>query len=305
MKEKSTDVGVIVGRLQCHKLTDAHKDVIQYVCDQHHKVVIFLGLSPCKCTVNNPLDFEARKQMLSVSFPEVTILYIKDCASDQVWSKNLDAQIRDVIGPTTKATLYGSRDSFLINYVGSFPTKELIHDKFVSASELRRQISAKVKATEDFRAGVIWAINNQFPKVYPCVDICVFNQEKTKILVARKPQENKWRFIGGFVDPQDISFEAAARREVKEEAGIEIGDLEYVGSASINDWRYKNEVDKVKTLFFESVYVFGAPKADDDIAELFWLDLIEKGLNSADFVEEHKILVEQLRLKYPTFCLVC
>ena len=42
----STDVGIIVGRFQVDELHDAHVDLIQYVFDQHPKVIIFLGLSP-------------------------------------------------------------------------------------------------------------------------------------------------------------------------------------------------------------------------------------------------------------------
>lgn len=47
----------------------------------------------------------------------------------------------------------------------------------------------------------------------------VFNNEG-KLLLARKPNETKLRFIGGFVDPSDISYEKAAVREFMEETTV-------------------------------------------------------------------------------------
>jgi bifunctional NMN adenylyltransferase/nudix hydrolase len=69
LQEDSYDVGVIVGRFQVPELHDAHKDLIETVCDKHDKVIIFLGLSPLMVTRENPLDFESRKQMILESSP--------------------------------------------------------------------------------------------------------------------------------------------------------------------------------------------------------------------------------------------
>ena len=167
MKRKEaplTDAAVIVGRFQVHELHDAHIDLIQSVCNMHEKVIIFLGLSPARVTRNNPLDFEMRKQMLLEKFPNVIVLYIKDVKEDESWSKQLDEQIKDVVGLGT-ATLYGSRDSFINHYTGKYQTEELESDVYISGTEIRNSISKKVKNTPEFRAGVIWAAYNQYPKV--------------------------------------------------------------------------------------------------------------------------------------------
>ncbi len=290
MKEKNPEVGVIVARFQVHELHEAHLELVNHVRNSHSKVLIFLGLSPCKCSVNNPLDFEARRQMLSAAFPDVTILYIKDNVSDYIWSANLDNQIQDIIGPNQKVVLYGSRDSFIPHYFGKFPTKELIQERFVSGSEIRKAISSRTKASPDFRAGVIWATHNQYPKVLTTVDVAIVNEDGTKLLVARKPSESLWRFIGGFSSATSPSFEADARREVAEEAHIEISDPEFLGSCLIDDWRYRDEVDKIKTLFFRAKHLFGIPRPDDDIAELQWLPV--DSLAADKFVTEHGPLLE-------------
>ena len=295
VQKPSVDVGVLVGRFQVHELHAAHLDLIQSVCSEHGKVVIFLGLSPLMVTQNNPLDYESRKQMIQEKFPNVIILYVNDCFSDEVWSEALDAQLKPVLNPGQTAILYGSRDSFISHYHGKHPTQELIQEVYVSGSESRKTISKKVKASPDFRAGVIWAAYNQYPKCYPTVDIAIFNEDYTKLLMARKPKEDKYRFVGGFADPKSENYEADARREVAEETGIETSEMEYIGSAKIPDWRYRSEVDCIKTLFFRTKYVFGAVRANDDIVEARWFEWDK--LTKNQLVETHHILFDMLAKK--------
>jgi bifunctional NMN adenylyltransferase/nudix hydrolase len=274
-RANSQDVGVIVGRFQVPELHDAHMELIQTVCDRHGKVIIFLGLSPLMVTRENPLDFEGRKQMILAKFPHVNVLYIKDQPDDEVWSRNLDTQIDDVITPNQTVLLYGGRDSFISHYSGKHPSEELESQVFVSGSEIRKEVSrTSVRGTPDFRAGVVWAAFSQFPQCFATVDVAILNEDGSKILLGRKANEKKFRLIGGFSDPKSPSYEADARREVSEEAGIEITDPVYVGSYLIDDWRYRKEPDRViKTLLFEAKHMFGTPKPGDDIAEVKWFDL--------------------------------
>ena len=291
-EEVPTDCGIIVGRFQVHELTEAHIDLIQSVRGIHNKVIIFLGLSPVRVTRNNPLDFESRKQMLLDKFPDVNVLYIKDVKSDELWSKNLDQQISDLVGPGTTVTLYGSRDCFIGHYTGRYTTQELVQEVFISGTELRKTISKKVRNTPEFRAGVIWAAFNQYPKVYSTVDVAILNEDKTKVLLGRKEDEILYRFIGGFAEPSSGSYEEDARREVTEEAGIEVTDPVYISSFLIDDWRYRQEVDVIKTMFFECTIVFGRPEAGDDIAEVRWFDLNDDIVENVVF--NHRAMMKML-----------
>lgn len=292
MKEKivKAEVGVVIGRFQVPELHEAHIDLIQSVIERHHKVIVFLGLSPCKTTFNNPLDFEARKQMILQRFPDVNVLYIKDEASDEVWSKKLNAQVDDLLGANQTAVLYGSRDSFIPHYTGNLPTVELEPTRFISGTELRKEVSNKVKANPDFRAGVIWAVGNQFPCCLPTVDIAILDKANNRVLMARKLNEKLYRFVGGFSQPTSESYELDAKRETMEETGLEVADLTYIGSTLIDDWRYRKEQNKIKTMFFVGMYVFGCPTAKDDIAESRWFDLTK--LSEFDIVPEHKPLLK-------------
>ena len=293
----STDVGIIVGRFQVDELHDAHVDLIQYVFDQHPKVIIFLGLSPIKCTFNNPLDFESRKQMVQEKFPEAIILYIKDMSSDEKWSYRLDGMISDVVGPHQTVSLYGGRSSFTDHYSGKYNCIELEQESFISGSNIRKKISNQVKSSSEFRAGVIWCIMNQYINATPCVDIAIFNEEKTKLLLARKPNEDKFRFVGGHVDAGE-TFENAVKREIIEETSLEVGNLTYIGSHVVDDWRHQNEKSDITTCLYSVIRVFGRPEAKDDVEELRWFDFsmsLTRRSNLLDvIVKEHVPLMELL-----------
>jgi bifunctional NMN adenylyltransferase/nudix hydrolase len=291
MQVKETfDVGVIVGRFQVPELHDAHRQLIEQVIARHDKVVVFLGLSPLMVTQENPLDFEARKQMLLAEYPKLNVLYIKDVVSDKAWSERLDEMIEDVLTPSQSVVLYGGRDSFVKHYTGIHPSRELTQDVWISGSEIRKSISRRsVKSSPDFRAGVVWASQSRFPTSYTTVDVAIFDDERhQRVLLGRKSLEDRFRFIGGFSTPNAESFEQDAIREAKEETGLDVHRLEYVGSYKINDWRYRSESDKIKTVFFKAYTVGGVPHPNDDICEVRWFDV--EVLTEESIVPSHHIL---------------
>lgn len=268
------EIGVIVARFQVHKLHPSQRRLIDLVCENHKKVILFLGVSVIPNTERNPLDFATRKVMIQNDYPNIVILPIQDCRSNKTWSFNLDNQIRMAFGERT-ALLYGSRDSFIPFYEGRFKTTELTTDTFYSGTEVRKQVSKEILGSEDFRAGIIHANYGRYPVAYPTVDIACFNNEG-QLLLAQKPGEDKWRFIGGFVDPTDETLERAARREFSEESGnCEIGELTYVSSHKINDWRYANDKNGIITTLFMGNYIFGSIKPSDDISALKWFDITD------------------------------
>lgn len=296
MKQKTTDIGIIIARFQVARLHDAHVDLIQTVCDKHTKVIIFLGLSPTIGTKNNPLDFECRKKMILDIFPDVNVLYINDRPGDVDWSLDLDRQLSNphLVAPGRTVTLYGSRDSFIAYYNGKFPTQELIPESTISGTEARKLIGSKTKGTQDFREGVIWATQNRYPVVYTTVDIAVINRAEHKLLLGRKSAELLFRFVGGFSDPKSPNFEADAIRELQEETGLVIPTVTYIGSARVDDWRYRCEVDKITTLFFLAEYTTGSAQAADDIAQTKWVSL-DLGVELKKLiVPEHHMLVDML-----------
>lgn len=298
MKEKvtkATDVAVIVGRFQVNELHEAHIDLITSVLNKHDRVLLFLGNSTIRNTLNNPLDYRARRTMIADKFPTVEIHYINDNPSDTAWTKNLDKLIGEQLLPMQTVTLYGSRDSFLKCYTGKYNTCELEATTFISGTEVRRRVCNNYPPTADYRAGMIAATAYRFPTAFQTVDIAVVN-DKGELLLARKPEEKKWRFIGGFSDPASVSLEEDAKREVQEEAGVEVGNITYLGSTLINDWRYRGEIDKIKTALFIAKYVFGKPEGADDVAEVKWVSI--NNLTKNDIVETHHVLIDMFNEKF-------
>lgn len=296
--EKQFNIGIIVGRFQVAKLHPGQLALIEEVTTQHQRVAIFLGVTQAMSTKNNPLDFLTRKLMIQERFPEIAVLAIPDMASDAVWSKELDTRIREVF-PVGNPLLYGSRDSFIPSYKGNFECKELKSKSKFSGTEQRLQLSNEVRASADFRAGVIFGLANQYDKVNPTIDVAIVNIDNNdsthnKVLLGRKSRESKFRFIGGFVDPQDNSLEETVVREAKEETGLTVQNIKYIASVRIDDWRYRKEKDKIITAFFMAETLEQNPKAQDDIADVKWFDL--QTIQNEDLVEEHWALLEKLKL---------
>lgn len=293
--EQITDIGVIIGRFQIHELHEAHKDLFDKVIDRHQKVIVFLGVSPVLGSKRNPLDFPTRQQLILSEYGSkiAAVLPIHDNRSDLAWSKEIDKRIREVF-QIGDVTLYGSRDSFIPHYEGQFKTHELETKIYLSGTDVRKNVSKKILASPEFRAGIIYGIYNTYPIVYSTIDIAIFNNEG-EILLARKPNDPTalYRFIGGFVDPKDDSDFAACRREGFEETGAEIEPYEYVCSAKVDDWRYRNEEDrKIMTRLYKAKYVSGRIEPNDDISELKLFKISE--IDVALFVPEHRPLATEL-----------
>lgn len=290
-EEPTADCGVIIGRFQVAELHDGHRELIDNVMSRHRKVVILLGISPLTNSINNPLDFEARKQMICSDYPSATVLYVKDLNNDDLWSKMVDATIRDVLSPTQTALLYGSRDSFIKHYSGRFDTYELPTEHTMSGTLIRQEIGREAKDNADWRAGVIWASRNRYPTSYQTVDIAVFSPDYSQILLGKRSGDKGWRLLGGFADPSSSSLEDDARREAMEEAGVKLDNLSYVRSFIIDDWRYWNEPDCIKTALFIATTSTERPKGTDDIDRVCWFNRSELDPSSSYLmVPEHREL---------------
>jgi bifunctional NMN adenylyltransferase/nudix hydrolase len=297
-------VGVIVGRFQVSELTEGHKSLFDSVIERHNKMICVVGLSRIKASRNNPLDFEARRKMISEEYPDVQVVYINDMSDDKAWSVKLDKIISTHVPPHSEVILYGSRDSFMGHYSGRFKTKELLQESYTSGTEDRENNSFTALNSKDFRRGAIWATQNQYDSCFPTTDIAIvseFDDGSKKLLLARKPEETKYRFVGGFVDPKGERGEANfleknAKREVGEETHVETENYQYIGSFLVDDWRYRGERSKVVTTLFRASYVFGKPEPDDDISELRWFPISEKYSDVSNLmqniVDEHKPLME-------------
>jgi len=108
---------------------------------------------------------------------------------------------------------------------------------------------------------------------FQTVDVIVVDKVRNCILFGKKKSEVGYCMVGGFVDPKkDKTLEEAARRELIEETGInmETSFPKYLGSFRVDDQRYRASRHKIMTAVFVVEYIFGAPKAGDDLDEVKW-----------------------------------
>ena len=289
------NTGVIIARFQTPYLHEGHKYLLNEIRAKHNKVIIVLGVSPVRGSRRNPFDFYTRERMIKQYDPSFIILPLNDEPSDTLWSTQLDTLLSKVFS-TESFLLYGSRDSFIPYYSGRFAVHELPGAGNYSATAIREDCADKVKDSEDFRMGINYAYHNTYSKVYPTVDIAVLGKDNT-VLMGKKAHTTAWRFPGGFTDVADDCFEAAAEREMREECGdLTTAGMLYIGSARIDDWRYRNEVDKITTLFFKTNWLAGNPVAADDLSEVAWVPVknLTVMMQEHQIAEEHHVLVNML-----------
>lgn len=102
-----------------------------------------------------------------------------------------------------------------------------------------------------------------YPRIAPCVIVLVTRGEE--ILLARSPRFPRpmYSTLAGFIEPGE-SAEETLRREVREEVGIEVGELRYFAS---QPWPFPNQL----MLGFFADYAAGEISPDrNEIAEANW-----------------------------------
>jgi bifunctional NMN adenylyltransferase/nudix hydrolase len=265
---------------------------------------VFLGCTKVGPTRHDPLDFETRKKMVQAKFPEFTVLPLKDKKTDEMWSAELDERISDAVGEVpADVTLYGSRDSFAPFYHGKHAVKELEIEvpANLTATDIRMKLTNEVMESPDFRAGIIYAMSQLWPRTIPVVDVAVihvtsngpFHFRDIHLLLGKKPDDANWRFPGGHALFATPSFEDDAKKEVFEETGLDVCDLEYVGSRKVDSWRWKSEPSEgYKTVFYLAKSATMGGRGADDLAEVRWFDMRDL---SEDVIEkEHRPLFRML-----------
>jgi ADP-ribose pyrophosphatase YjhB (NUDIX family) len=111
---------------------------------------------------------------------------------------------------------------------------------------------------------------SQYASSQPTASAFVLDDEG-RILLARRayePDVGKWDVPGGFLEEGEDPVQGL-RRELREEAGIEIDLGDFVGVFTDT---YGDSPDEkhVLNLVWEARIASGTPEPDDDVAELRW-----------------------------------
>jgi bifunctional NMN adenylyltransferase/nudix hydrolase len=268
MSDSKRRVAVVAGRFQVPSLHEGHRHLLDYARERNDVLVIFIRTGGSMLSKNSPLPYEVREAMVREAYPNAVILKLRDHPSNTVWSEILDERLAKLY-PDDEVLLYGSRDSFASGYTGRYNTVTVRPIDHVSSAQLREDTARGAGSGNDVRVGLCAAQFLRHDISYQTVDVGILMQDGS-ILVGRKPTDpvGRYRFIGGFVDPTDQSLERACTREGLEETDTFTANHRYLGSFRVDDWRYRNEGDKIMTSLFAADWVSGTPRAKDDIIEV-------------------------------------
>jgi ADP-ribose pyrophosphatase YjhB (NUDIX family) len=100
--------------------------------------------------------------------------------------------------------------------------------------------------------------------------------DRGRLLLARRagePEQGKWDLPGGFLEEGEAPLDGL-RRELMEEAGLDVEPLEFVG-VWIDRYGSGREAPFTLNLYWTARVLAGEPRAADDVSELRWFDPTE------------------------------
>ena len=136
----------------------------------------------------------------------------------------------------------------------------------------------------------------EYPHPAVTVDVAVFTQDNKhlKLLLiqrANEPHQGKWALPGGFVDI-DEDLETAARRELEEETGITVGDIEQLHTFGTPE---RDPRERVITVVYTALIPAEINvNAASDAAAADWFDINELPVLAFDHAEIIKLACDKI-----------
>lgn len=156
--------------------------------------------------------------------------------------------------------LFGKTDNFMFSLAGrAIQVVDWYRDhRFCGVCGTKTNIHATDRATHCPSCGHIC-----YPRLSPSIITLVHRDEELLLARNHRFPEGMYSTLAGFVEPGE-SIETTLRREVKEEVGVNVGELEYLGS---QPWPFPNSL----MLGFLAEYDSGEfVLQEDEIADAQW-----------------------------------
>ncbi|WP_329049034.1 NUDIX domain-containing protein [Amycolatopsis sp. NBC_01488] len=136
------------------------------------------------------------------------------------------------------------------------------------------------------------------PLILPGTSVLVVD-ERDRLLLVTRAESGDWGLPGGFLDPGE-SFEDAGRREVREEIGLVIGELELFGVYAGPEYYYRyphgDEVHNVTAAFVTRV---NAPVVHVDGVEISGYEFFEPDRLPDDVIGPERPIVDDYVKRSP------
>src|SRR4029453_19378044 len=94
---------------------------------------------------------------------------------------------------------------------------------------------------------------------------------------------------GSTLFPYTTLFRSGVKRELREEAGIEIGDERLLG-IWMDRYEYRSRVVETLNIYYTARLAEGTPKPADDVAEFRWFAANEVPLDGLAFAHIPEVL---------------
>lgn len=319
------DYLIFIGRFQpFHK---GHEWVIRQALDKAKKVIVLIGSADRPRTPKNPFNFDERFDMICKAMADVAdrlvCLPLPDVLyNDNKWLQILQQQIAPLIDRKKAAFIGHDKDqsSYYLGLFAHLGVHKIANYKNLSATPIRKayfenemasvshQLPNAVKDwLADFKTTKGYAnLKNEYdhiqeykaqfdvlpyPPIFQTADALVVCQGHI-LVVERGGEYGKGLFAlpGGFVDGNE-TIAHAAKRELKEETGLDIDDFGVsshpFASRTIDNPSRSLRGRTITTVFVYQLSTQSLPtlKAKDDACAAFWLPLHQ--LSSARFFEDH------------------
>jgi mutator protein MutT len=105
---------------------------------------------------------------------------------------------------------------------------------------------------------------------------------------AKDPFAGKWDLPGGFLEEGEHPLDGV-KRELREEAGIEIGDERLLG-IWMDRYEYRTRVVETLNIYYTARLAEGTPEPADDVAEFRWFAANEVPLDELAFAHIPEVL---------------